>query len=83
MKNVNDYVLEQLARLSEPKLKGQQLQDELDRTRGITALAKISIDSRETDLKDKELDLKAKVVDLQTPQAPKMIGTVGNEENMD
>jgi hypothetical protein len=83
MKNVNDYVLEQLARLSEPKLKGQQLQDELDRTRGITALAKISIDSRETDLKDKELDLKAKVVNLQTPQAPKMIGTVGNEENMD
>ena len=82
-KTVNDYVLEQLERLNDPKLKGEKLQDELQKAEAVSKLAKVSIESKEADIKDKELDVKKDLIAHQygnRPALPALPGALANEE---
>ena len=82
-KTVNDYVLEQLERLNDPKLKGENLQNELQKAEAVSKLAKVSIESKEADIKDKELDVKKDLIAHQygnRPTLPTLPGRLANEE---
>lgn len=82
-KTVNDYVLEQLERLSNSKLKGEELKNELEKADAVSKLAKVSIEDKEADIKSKELDVKKDLIAHQygnRPTAPALPGGLANEE---
>ena len=82
-KTVNDYVLEQLERLSNSKLKGEELKNELEKADAVSKLAKVSIEDKEADIKSKELDVKKDLIAHQYgkhPTAPALPGRLANEE---
>lgn len=43
--NLNDHLFDQLARLSNGQIKGEQLKEEIERTRAMSGLAKEMIDN--------------------------------------
>lgn len=82
-KTVNDYVLEQLERLSNSKLKGEELKNELEKAEAVSKLAKVSIEDKEADIKSKELDVKKDLIAKQygnRPTVPALPGALANEE---
>lgn len=82
-KTVNDYVLEQLERLSNSKLKGEELKNELEKADAVSKLAKVSIEDKEADIKSKELDVKKDLIAKQygnRPTVPALPGALANEE---
>lgn len=82
-KTVNDYVLEQLERLSNSKLKGEELKNELEKADAVSKLAKVSIEDKEADIKSKELDVKKDLIAHQygnRPPVPALPGALANEE---
>ena len=82
-KTVNDYVLEQLERLSNSKLKGEELKNELEKADAVSKLAKVSIENKEADIKSKELDVKKDLIAKQygnRPTVPALPGALANEE---
>lgn len=82
-KTVNDYVLEQLERLSNSKLKGEELKNELEKAEAVSKLAKVSIEDKEADIKSKELDVKKDLIAHQygnRPTVPALPGALANEE---
>ena len=82
-KKVKDYVLEQLERLNDPKLKGENLQNELQKAEAVSKLAKVSIEDKEADIKSKELDVKKDLIAKQygnRPTVPALPGALANEE---
>ena len=82
-KTVNDYVLEQLERLSNSKLKGEELKNELEKAEAVSKLAKVSIEDKEADIKSKELDVKKDLIAKQYgnhPTVPALPGALANEE---
>lgn len=83
-KTVNDFVLEQLERLSNPELKGDSLKDELSKAEAVSKLAKVSIENKEADIKNKELDVKKELIAKQygtnRPAPLALPGALANEE---
>ncbi len=62
---VDDYVLEQLERLSDPELSNEELETELKRSDAISKLAKCSIENKEADIKSAELEVKQRLINYQ------------------
>lgn len=82
-KPANYYVLEEMERLSNPKLKGEELKNELEKAEALSKLAKVSIEDKEADIKLKELDVKKDLIAKQygnRPTVPALPGALANEE---
>lgn len=62
---IDDYLLEQLERLSEPDLSDEELEAEIKRSEAISKLAKCSIENKEADIKSQELGVKKQLIDCQ------------------
>lgn len=69
-KTINDYVLEQLEKISNTTSTGTNLKEELLKAKTVSKLAKISIEEREAEIKSKELDMKKQILEYQFNKAP-------------
>ena len=69
-KTINDYVLEQLEKISNTTSTGTNLKEELLKAETVSKLAKISIEEREAEIKSKELDMKKQILEYQFNKAP-------------